>query len=210
MVNMWWLLNFFCYIWLVTAVAYEAHKCGNLDFRFSPWELFIRLILLHLGVLLLPGLMSWHHFQSPCLWSMLEGLLVIFFAPIICQAFAHINHQIWLNSVESNCTSHALSSVVFCNLDWFFYVNNCGYLYDIISARITYLFEENHILSPSSFTLFSLPFPEYMKDYHILGNCPYGADLAKQLATMLQNILWSCGSIRISFSRRTPEKVYML
>ena len=65
-------------------------------------------------------------------------------------------------------------------------------------------------LSPSSFTLFSLPFPEYMKDYHILGNCPYGADLAKQLATMLRNILWSCGSIRISFSRRTPEKVYML
>ncbi|KAK9985877.1 hypothetical protein SO802_030828 [Lithocarpus litseifolius] len=38
-------------------------------------------------------------------------------------------------------------------------------------------------------------------------NFPYGADLAKQLATMLQNILWSCGSIRISFSRRTPEKV---
>lgn len=38
-------------------------------------------------------------------------------------------------------------------------------------------------------------------------NCPYGADLAKQLATMLQNVLWSCGSIRISFSRRTPEKV---
>nr|XP_023884553.1 mitochondrial fission protein ELM1-like [Quercus suber]POE70447.1 mitochondrial fission protein elm1 [Quercus suber] len=39
------------------------------------------------------------------------------------------------------------------------------------------------------------------------GNCQYGADLAKQLATMMRNILWSCGSIRISFSRRTPEKV---
>ncbi|XP_038903273.1 mitochondrial fission protein ELM1-like isoform X1 [Benincasa hispida] len=38
-------------------------------------------------------------------------------------------------------------------------------------------------------------------------NCRYGIDLAKQLATMLQNILWSCGSVRISFSRRTPEKV---
>ena len=141
MVNMWWLLNFFCYIWLVTAVAYEAHKFGNLDFRFSLWELFIRLILLHLGVLLLPGMMSWHHFQSPCLWSMLEGLLVIFFAPIICQAFAHIKHQIWLKSAESNSTSHALSSMVFYNLDWFFYISNCGYLYDVISARITYLFE---------------------------------------------------------------------
>lgn len=34
-------------------------------------------------------------------------------------------------------------------------------------------------------------------------------DLAKNLAAMLQNVLWSCGSIRISFSRRTPEKVYM-
>ncbi|KAE8651095.1 mitochondrial fission protein ELM1 isoform X2 [Cucumis sativus] len=38
-------------------------------------------------------------------------------------------------------------------------------------------------------------------------NCRYGVDLAKQLASMLQNVLWSCGSVRISFSRRTPEKV---
>ncbi|KAJ7971609.1 Mitochondrial fission ELM1-like protein [Quillaja saponaria] len=38
-------------------------------------------------------------------------------------------------------------------------------------------------------------------------NCPYGADLAKQLAIMLQNVLWSCGTVRVSFSRRTPEKV---
>nr|KJB62071.1 hypothetical protein B456_009G399700 [Gossypium raimondii] len=38
-------------------------------------------------------------------------------------------------------------------------------------------------------------------------SCQYGADLAKQLIAMLQNVLWSCGSIRISFSRRTPEKV---
>ncbi|XP_050382189.1 mitochondrial fission protein ELM1-like [Argentina anserina] len=40
-----------------------------------------------------------------------------------------------------------------------------------------------------------------------LGNCSYGVDLAKQLAAMLRNVLWSCGSVRISFSRRTPEKV---
>ncbi|XP_044487016.1 mitochondrial fission protein ELM1-like isoform X2 [Mangifera indica] len=38
-------------------------------------------------------------------------------------------------------------------------------------------------------------------------NCLYGADLAKQLTSMLQDVLWSCGSVRISFSRRTPEKV---
>ncbi|KAK3226924.1 hypothetical protein Dsin_006786 [Dipteronia sinensis] len=38
-------------------------------------------------------------------------------------------------------------------------------------------------------------------------NCPYGVDLAKQLTKMLQSVLWSCGSIRISFSRRTPENV---
>ncbi|KAE8726959.1 Mitochondrial fission protein ELM1 [Hibiscus syriacus] len=37
-------------------------------------------------------------------------------------------------------------------------------------------------------------------------NCQYGADLAKQLTAILQNVLWSCGSVRISFSR-TPEKV---
>lgn len=39
------------------------------------------------------------------------------------------------------------------------------------------------------------------------GNCRYGVDLAKQLAAMLQNVIWSCGTVRISFSRRTPEKV---
>ncbi|PON78045.1 Mitochondrial fission protein ELM1-like [Parasponia andersonii] len=39
------------------------------------------------------------------------------------------------------------------------------------------------------------------------GNCRYGVDLAKQLASMLQTVLSSCGSVRISFSRRTPEKV---
>ncbi|KAG8501215.1 hypothetical protein CXB51_003305 [Gossypium anomalum] len=38
-------------------------------------------------------------------------------------------------------------------------------------------------------------------------SCQYGADLAKRLIAMLQNVLWSCGSVRISFSRRTPEKV---
>ncbi|XWS56027.1 hypothetical protein CRYUN_Cryun09bG0051100 [Craigia yunnanensis] len=38
-------------------------------------------------------------------------------------------------------------------------------------------------------------------------SCQYGVDLAKQLTAMLQNVIWSCGSIRISFSRRTPEKV---
>ncbi|XP_015581679.1 mitochondrial fission protein ELM1 isoform X1 [Ricinus communis] len=38
-------------------------------------------------------------------------------------------------------------------------------------------------------------------------NCEYGVDLAKQLTVMLQKVLWSCGSVRISFSRRTPERV---
>ncbi|CAK9140187.1 unnamed protein product [Ilex paraguariensis] len=38
-------------------------------------------------------------------------------------------------------------------------------------------------------------------------HCRYGADLAKQLTTSLQDVLSSCGSIRISFSRRTPRKV---
>ncbi|XP_030531841.1 mitochondrial fission protein ELM1-like isoform X1 [Rhodamnia argentea] len=38
-------------------------------------------------------------------------------------------------------------------------------------------------------------------------NCPYGADLAKELIAKLQDVLWSCGSLRISFSRRTPLNV---
>ncbi|KAI5425412.1 mitochondrial fission protein ELM1 [Lathyrus oleraceus] len=39
------------------------------------------------------------------------------------------------------------------------------------------------------------------------GNCPSGVDLAKNLVVMLQNVLWSCGTVRISFSRRTPAKI---
>ncbi|KAJ6808167.1 mitochondrial fission protein ELM1-like [Iris pallida] len=38
-------------------------------------------------------------------------------------------------------------------------------------------------------------------------NCKYGADLAQELASSLHNVLPSCGSVRISFSRRTPQKV---
>ncbi|XP_047081654.1 mitochondrial fission protein ELM1 [Lolium rigidum] len=38
-------------------------------------------------------------------------------------------------------------------------------------------------------------------------NCKYGVDLARQLITSLDNVLDSCGSVRISFSRRTPKKV---
>lgn len=37
--------------------------------------------------------------------------------------------------------------------------------------------------------------------------CKYSTDLAKQLIESLHNVLTSCGSVRISFSRRTPEKV---
>ncbi|KAK1354562.1 mitochondrial fission protein ELM1 [Heracleum sosnowskyi] len=37
--------------------------------------------------------------------------------------------------------------------------------------------------------------------------CNYGEDLAKQLVASLYDVLASCGSVRISFSRRTPEKV---
>ncbi|GAV67044.1 Mito_fiss_Elm1 domain-containing protein, partial [Cephalotus follicularis] len=37
--------------------------------------------------------------------------------------------------------------------------------------------------------------------------CRYSADLAKQLTAYLLSVLWSCGSVRISFSHRTPEKV---
>lgn len=39
------------------------------------------------------------------------------------------------------------------------------------------------------------------------GFCRYGGDIAKQLTASLHNVLGSCGSVRISFSRRTPEKV---
>ncbi|KAL6563680.1 serine/threonine protein kinase [Orobanche gracilis] len=35
----------------------------------------------------------------------------------------------------------------------------------------------------------------------------YSIDLAKQLTVSLHNVLTSCGSVRISFSRRTPEKI---
>ncbi|KAA8549904.1 hypothetical protein F0562_001588 [Nyssa sinensis] len=38
-------------------------------------------------------------------------------------------------------------------------------------------------------------------------HCRYGSDIAKQLTASLDNVLMSCGSVRISFSRRTPKKV---
>ncbi|XP_073154768.1 mitochondrial fission protein ELM1 [Henckelia pumila] len=37
--------------------------------------------------------------------------------------------------------------------------------------------------------------------------CRYSTDLAKQLIASLHNVLTSCGSVRISFTRRTPVKV---
>ncbi|KAJ0083650.1 hypothetical protein Patl1_30369 [Pistacia atlantica] len=39
------------------------------------------------------------------------------------------------------------------------------------------------------------------------GCCRYGSDLVKQLTASLLSVLVSCGSVRISFSNRTPEKV---
>ncbi|XP_023736794.1 mitochondrial fission protein ELM1 isoform X1 [Lactuca sativa] len=38
-------------------------------------------------------------------------------------------------------------------------------------------------------------------------HCRYGGDLARELTTSLMNVLPSCGSVRISFSRRTPHQV---
>lgn len=40
-----------------------------------------------------------------------------------------------------------------------------------------------------------------------IGCCRYGADLAKNLISSLLSVLVSCGSVRICFSDRTPEKV---
>lgn len=39
------------------------------------------------------------------------------------------------------------------------------------------------------------------------GHCGYGVDLAKQLIASLLNVLSTCGSLRVSFSRRTPKQV---
>ncbi|KAI5674389.1 hypothetical protein M9H77_14753 [Catharanthus roseus] len=38
-------------------------------------------------------------------------------------------------------------------------------------------------------------------------HCRYGVDLAKELAGSLQSVLPGCGSLRLSFSRRTPKQV---
>ncbi|KAF3671402.1 Mitochondrial fission protein ELM1 [Capsicum annuum] len=53
------------------------------------------------------------------------------------------------------------------------------------------------------------PLPKPLLVVNIGGStryCGYGADLIKQLTASLHNVLASCGSVRISFSRRTPEK----
>lgn len=41
----------------------------------------------------------------------------------------------------------------------------------------------------------------------LLGCCRFGADLAKQLTSSLLNVLVSCGTVKICFADRTPEKV---
>ncbi|OWM73635.1 mitochondrial fission protein ELM1 [Punica granatum] len=40
-----------------------------------------------------------------------------------------------------------------------------------------------------------------------ISNCRYGVDLAKQLIANLLSVLASCGSVRVSFSNKTPAKV---
>ncbi|VFQ79728.1 unnamed protein product [Cuscuta campestris] len=40
-----------------------------------------------------------------------------------------------------------------------------------------------------------------------IAHCKYGEDLANELISSLQNVLPTCGSVRISFSRRTPKMV---
>ncbi|CAI9271649.1 unnamed protein product [Lactuca saligna] len=39
------------------------------------------------------------------------------------------------------------------------------------------------------------------------GNCRYGGELARESTTSLMNVPPSCGSVRISFSGRTPHQV---
>lgn len=50
----------------------------------------------------------------------------------------------------------------------------------------------------------------FLKSFPPVGHCNYGADLAMQLAASLKSVLPTCGSIRISFSRRTPRAVRTL
>ncbi|KAL3828587.1 hypothetical protein ACJIZ3_017389 [Penstemon smallii] len=47
----------------------------------------------------------------------------------------------------------------------------------------------------------------FVNTFYMSRYCRYSTDLAKQLTASLHNVLSSCGSVRISFSRRTPAKV---
>lgn len=50
----------------------------------------------------------------------------------------------------------------------------------------------------------------FLESLSSVGHCRYGADLAMQLTVSLKSVLPTCGSIRISFSRRTPKTVRTL
>ncbi|RAL43188.1 hypothetical protein DM860_009970 [Cuscuta australis] len=66
------------------------------------------------------------------------------------------------------------------------------------------------LASENVFVIQFAPLPKPLLVVNIGGPsryCKYGVDLAKQLTTSLHNILERCGSVRISFSRRTPEKM---
>lgn len=76
--KIWWLTHLATtYYYYCFTIIYEAYKFLVMSVRFSLLELFIKPIHLHLGVLLLLGSMSWHHFPNLCFWLILEALQVI-------------------------------------------------------------------------------------------------------------------------------------
>ncbi|EMS51584.1 hypothetical protein TRIUR3_15116 [Triticum urartu] len=118
--------------------------------------------------------------------------------PNVAQFFAKSCHTCGGHFVSHTfCGSHTLPKEFHCYTAFFFLQNH-----ETKQDKL-FLFASDHV----SHNLIV----EFKLDCMLIetghGNCNYGVDLAKQLVSSLHNVSETCGSVRISFSRRTPQKV---
>lgn len=78
----------------------------------------------------------------------------------------------------------------------------CGIFDTMFSFPLLFVFT---VLDPINVFLWCQYILHFL--FSSIGCCRYGAELAKNLTSSLLSVFVSCGSIRICFSNRTPEKV---
>ncbi|KAE8652854.1 hypothetical protein Csa_022763 [Cucumis sativus] len=139
-------------------------------------------------------------------FNLLEMLLITLLLRISLALMIVMWTLLLVNSEELDF--HQLNQIP----DRLFSVEYIGKVFDLLFHRIL----EEQFVQDIRLNLSPLSLSEILS--HIFFNCRSSSssvgslsicvDLAKQLVTGLLSVLASCGSVRISFSDRTPEKVY--